>query len=106
MLFDRAEPAFRLSLSIIIPATVVTAAFFICIVGAGLRAQFLPVRVGRETMLGRIVPAVTPIDASGGKVFLEGEYWNAVGEVAVEKGQPVEVIGVEGLTLKVRPRTQ
>jgi len=85
MLFDRAEPAFRLSLSIIIPATVVTAAFFIFVVGAGLRAQFLPVRVGRETMLGKIVPAETCIDASGGRVFIEGEYWNAVGEVAVEK---------------------
>ena len=105
MLFDRAEPAFRLSLSIIIPATVVTAAFFIFVVGAGLRAQFLPVRVGRETMLGKIVPAETCIDASGGRVFIEGEYWNAVGEVAVEKGQPVEVIGVEGLTLKVKPQT-
>jgi len=106
MLFDRAEPAFRLSLSIIIPATVVTAAFFIFVVGAGLRAQLLPVRAGRETMLGKVVPAVARIDASGGKVFIEGEYWNAVSEVAVEKGQPVEVVGVEGLTLKVKPKTQ
>jgi membrane-bound serine protease (ClpP class) len=106
MLFDRAEPAFRLSLSIIIPATVVTAAFFIFVVGAGLRAQFLPVRAGRETMLGKVVPALGRIDASGGKVFIEGEHWNAVSEVAVEKGQPVEVVGIEGLTLKVKPKTQ
>src|SRR5580765_136376 len=43
MLFNRAEPGFRLSLTYIIPATLVTALFFIFVVGAGLRAQFLPV---------------------------------------------------------------
>jgi membrane-bound serine protease (ClpP class) len=103
MLFDRAEPAFRLSLSIIIPATVVTAAFFIFVVGAGLRAQFLPVRAGKEAMLGKIVPALARIDASGGKVFIEGEYWNAVSEVVIEKDQRVEIVEIEGLTLKVKP---
>jgi len=103
MLFDRTNPAFRLSLGIIIPATIVTALFFIAVVGAGLRAQLLPVRAGRETMLGRVVPAEGRIDANGGRVFIEGESWNAVSETMVEKDQPVEVIGVEGLTLKVRP---
>jgi len=106
MLFDRADPAFRLSLSIIISATVVTALFFIAIVGAGLRAQFLPVRAARETMLGKVTPALARIDTSGGKVFIEGEYWNAVSETVVEKGQPVEVLGFDGLTLKVKPKTQ
>jgi membrane-bound serine protease (ClpP class) len=106
MLFDRADPAFRLSLSIIISATVVTALFFIAIVGAGLRAQLLPVRAGRETMLGKVTPALARIDATGGKVFIEGEYWNAVSEIVVEKGQPVEVLGFDGLTLKVKPKTQ
>jgi membrane-bound serine protease (ClpP class) len=103
---DRADLAFRLSLSIISSATVVTALFFIAIVGAGLRAQFLPVRAGRETMLGKVTPALARIDATGGKVFIEGEYWNAVSETVVEKGQPVEVLGFDGLTLKVKPKTQ
>jgi len=103
MLFNRADPAFRLSLGFIVPAVLVTAAFFVFVVGAGLRAQFLPVRVGKETMLGKVVPALGRIDARGGKVFVEGEYWNAVSEEAVEKDQPVEIIGIEGLTLKVKP---
>ncbi len=104
MLFNRADPAFRLSLAYIIPATLVTAAFFIFVVGAGLRAQFLPVRAGRETMLGKTVPALARIDAAGGKVFVEGEYWNAVSEVPIEPGQPVEIVGINGLTLKVKPK--
>jgi len=103
MLFDRTNPAFRLSLSLIIPATIVTALFFIAVVGAGLRAQLLPVRAGRETMLGQVILAQERIDAHGGRVFLEGENWNAVCETTVEKGQSVEVIGFEGLTLKVKP---
>jgi membrane-bound serine protease (ClpP class) len=105
MLFNRAGPGFQLSLSYIIPGVLITAAFFVFIVGAGLRAQFLPVRAGRETMIGQTVNAVAAISAQGGKVFIEGEHWNAVSEVAVAKGQPVEIVGLEGLTLKVKPKS-
>jgi membrane-bound serine protease (ClpP class) len=105
MLFNRAEPAFRLSLGYIIPATLLTAAFFIFIVGAGLRAQLLPVRAGKETMLGKTTTALSSIDPSGGKVFVEGEYWNAVSDTPVQPGQLVQILGVNGLTLKVKPKT-
>ena len=104
MLFNRADPAFRLSLVYIIPATVVTAAFFIFVVGAGLRAQFLPVRAGRETLMGKTTPALARIYAASGKVFVEGEYWNAVSEVPIEPGHPVEIVAINGLTLKVKPK--
>jgi membrane-bound serine protease (ClpP class) len=104
MLFNRADPAFRLSLAYIIPATLVTVAFFLFVVGAGLRAQWLPVRAGKETMLGKIIPAVARIDASSGKVFVEGEYWNAISDIPIEPGQAVEITAVDGLTLKVKPK--
>jgi membrane-bound serine protease (ClpP class) len=104
MLFNRQDPAFQLSLAYIIPATLVTAAFFFFIVGAGVRAQFLPVRAGRETLLGKTIPAAARIDAGAGKVFVEGEYWNAVSEVPIESGHPVEIVGINGLTLKVKPK--
>jgi membrane-bound serine protease (ClpP class) len=104
MLFNRSDPAFRLSLAYIIPATAITAAFFIFIVGTGLRAQFLPVRVGKETMVGRAVPVLSRIDSRGGKVFIEGEYWNAVSDVPIEAGREVVVTAVNGLTLAVKPK--
>src|SRR6202049_1424451 len=63
MLFNRADPLFRLSLSYIIPATLVTTGFFVFIIGKGLRAQRLPVKAGSEAMLGRTVTALTPIDS-------------------------------------------
>jgi len=105
MMFDRSEPFLQLSLAWILPATVVTAAFFIFVVGKGLRAQSLPVKTGTESMRGRFVNALTRIDGTGGKVFIEGEYWNAVSDTPVEAGKPIEVVSVEGLTLKVKPKT-
>jgi membrane-bound serine protease (ClpP class) len=103
MLFNRADPLFRLSLSYIIPATLVTAAFFVFVIGKGLRAQRLPVKAGAETMVGRTVTTLTPIDSHGGRIFVEGEYWTAVSDTPVAKDQAVEITAVRGLTLKVKP---
>jgi membrane-bound serine protease (ClpP class) len=103
MLFER-ESGFRLSLGLIVPATILTAAFFLFVIGAGLRAQRLPVKSGRETMLGKTVNALTAIDSQTGKVFIEGEYWNAISEAPVAPGQLVEIIGIKGLTLQVKPK--
>jgi membrane-bound serine protease (ClpP class) len=83
---------------------VVTAAFFIFVVGKGLRAQRLPVKVGKETMLGKVVSAMTPIDSSDGKVFIEGECWTATSDTPIDRGNAVQIIAVEGLTLKVIPK--
>jgi len=105
MLFNRRDPLFRLSLAYIIPSVIVTAAFFIFVVGKGLRAQRLPIKVGKETMLGKVVSAMTPIDASDGKVFIEGECWTATSDTPIDRGHAVQIIGIEGLTLKVIPKT-
>ena len=103
MLFNRSAPGFRLSLAYIIPATVVTALFFLFVIAAGLRAQKLPPQTGREAMIGKIVPVLERVDSQHGRVFAEGEYWNAVSDSVVEKDQQAEIVGLEGLTLKVRP---
>lgn len=105
MLFNRADPTFRLSLSYIIPGVILTALFFLFVVGKGLRAQKLPVQVGCETMIGKVVPALTPINATSGKIFIEGELWNAVSDETIEKDTPVEVVAVKGLTLTVKRKT-
>ncbi|HXM27314.1 MAG TPA: NfeD family protein [Chthoniobacterales bacterium] len=105
MLFNRQDPVFRLSLQYIIPGVILTALFFVMIIGSGLRAQRLPVKVGTETMIGKTVNALTPIDLTGGKIFLEGEYWNATSDIPVEKGQLVQISAVKGLTVKVQPKT-
>ena len=102
LFFNSADPLFRLSLGYIIPATLVTAAFFLFVIGKGLRAQFMPVKAGAETMIGKTVTAITPIDSHSGKIFVEGEYWNAISDGAIEKGDVVEIAGLQGLTAKVK----
>ena len=104
MLFNRAPSGYHLPMSWIISCTLVTALFFIFVVSKGIRAQFKPIQAGRETMLGQTVKALSRIDSQGGRVFIEGEHWNAVSETPVEAGQPVVVAGIEGLTLKVKPK--
>ncbi len=104
MLFDAAGALYRLSLSVVIPGTLVTAAFFAFVVGAGLRAQLAPVRTGTEDLIGRTARCVAAIDARGGKGFVEGEYWNAVSDTPVGPDMPVIITGREGLTLRVKPR--
>jgi membrane-bound serine protease (ClpP class) len=103
MLFSR-DPAFQLSLWTILPATILTGLLLLFVIGAGLRAQSLPIKAGIETMIGQSATALTPIDRNSGKVFAEGTYWNAVSESAIPAGQGTEIIGITGLTLTVKPQ--
>jgi len=89
MLFNHGGPGYRLSLAWILPATALTALFFIFIVGKGIGAQFKPAQTGTGTMIGKIVSAQSRIDSAGGKVFIEGEIWNAV------SAAPVAVVAPE-----------
>jgi len=104
MLFNRADPLFRLSLSYIIPATLVTALFFVFLIGKGLRAQLLPIKAGAETLIGKTVTTLTAIDSHGGRIFVEGEHWNAVSDTSIEKDEVVKIVAVQGLTLKVKTK--
>lgn len=102
ILFETRSPVFRISLTLIITMTILTAGFFLVAVGAGARAQKLRVVTGAEGMIGKIAEARTDLKPRG-KVFVEGEYWNAVAEgEPVKKGEEVRVVGVDGLLLRVR----
>ena len=59
---------------------------------------------GREGMVGKAGRALSRLDPSG-IVKVENEIWKARLETgAMEENQPVEVVSVQGLTLRVRPR--
>lgn len=64
-----------------------------------------PVITGHEGMICRRGVARSEL-APRGKVFVRGEVWNAVTEEPVAAGGTVEVVAVEGLTLRVRPRPE
>ena len=104
VLFSQAGPGYGLSLRWIIPGTLVTALFFVFVVSKGIRAQFKPAYTGAEAMLGKTASALSHIGPAGGRVFVEGETWNAISTAPVETGQAVEITEISGLTLKVKPK--
>jgi len=93
----------RLPWTVIGGATLATAAFFLLVVGAGLRAQRLAVRTGSAGLRGRRATVIERL-APAGMVRIDGELWRALAaEGMVDVGSDVEITGNEGLTLKVRP---
>jgi membrane-bound serine protease (ClpP class) len=95
----------RLSLGLVLGATLATALFFGVIVAAGLRAQRRRVRTGREGMVGGRAVALDRL-APAGRVRFGDESWSAISDGVVEVGTEVEITGVDRLTLRVRPWTK
>lgn len=102
MVFQDLPEPMALSWAWLVPATLLTAAFFVWIATAGIKAQFAEGRTGVDTLRGRQAEVVDPVGPEGGRVFVNGEYWNAVSGEEIEAGQPCEIVAVQGLTLTVR----
>ena len=67
-----------------------------CLQGADRKPQ-----TGRDAMVGMIGQVREEIDPEG-KVFVNGELWNAQAEQRIEVGEKVEVLEVHNLKLKVK----
>jgi membrane-bound serine protease (ClpP class) len=91
----------RVSLSVIIPAVMVSAAFFIFAVTKAINARLTKPTTGMEGLIGEVGIVSTPISPEG-KVSIHGEFWNATSDQTIEKGEKVQVIGVDNLKLKVK----
>jgi membrane-bound serine protease (ClpP class) len=101
MLFQSPVEYMRVSLSVIIPAVVVSAAFFIFAVTKAINARLQKPTTGMEGLIGEAGIASTSI-APEGKVSIHGEFWNAISDQTIEKGEKVQVIGVKNLKLNVK----
>jgi membrane-bound serine protease (ClpP class) len=102
MLIDSPLPDMRIPVTTIIATALAVAAFFMFVVGAGVRALWSKTTTGREALVGELGVARSSL-APRGQIFLRGELWNAESEVPVDSGATVRVIQVEGLTLRVAP---
>jgi membrane-bound serine protease (ClpP class) len=100
MLINTPAPYMRISVGAIIGTAVGTAAFFLFVVGAGVRALRSRTTTGMEGLVGEIGVVRTRL-APRGQIFLHGELWNAEGEGEVGVGESVRVTGMDGLTLRV-----
>ena len=102
MLIDSPLPDMRIPLTTIVLTALAVAAFFMFIVGAGVRALWSKTTTGREGLVGE-VGVVRSALAPRGQIFLRGELWNAESEIPVGPGESVRVTQIEGLTLRVVP---
>ena len=96
---------FRVSIAVILGATLATVVFFLFVIGKAIGAQRRRVTTGTEGLVGQIGEAVTALRPRG-QVRVHGEIWQAVSAEPAERGTAVEVMRVRGLTLEVRARKQ
>ena len=106
MLFEAPPPLPGLSLWVVVPSTLLVAAFFVFLVGAALRTLSKRPYSGREGLLQKAGVALTPIDQKQGKVFVAGERWDAYSEEPIEPGVDVEVLQLDGMTLLVKKKAR
>jgi membrane-bound serine protease (ClpP class) len=90
-----------LGVTFIVVALIVSVIFYI-----GVKAQFKRVKTGKEALIGAKGIATSDLKPKG-EVRVMGEFWEATsknGEIAT--GQTIEVVGMEGMLLVVKPAEQ
>lgn len=101
MLIKTDAPFLQISWAVIIPVIGLVALLSFAMVGMGVRAMRRRPVTGREGMVGLVGVTRTALTPRG-HVAVRGELWEAMSEEPIEAGVTVEVIGIEGLKLRVK----
>jgi membrane-bound serine protease (ClpP class) len=102
MLFESPLPFFRVSLSVVLPAVIITVILFSLTVALVIKAHRRKPKTGVEGLTGLTGEAKTDIHESG-QVFVHGEIWSAWSDEPIKAGTTIIVEHVDALKLKVRP---
>jgi membrane-bound serine protease (ClpP class) len=102
MLVDSPIPELRIHWGTAIALALPFSAITVFLLTIAVRARRNKVETGREGMLGELGSAVTAL-APAGKVFVHGEYWDAVSSHPVAAGAQIRVVAIERLRLTVEP---
>jgi membrane-bound serine protease (ClpP class) len=102
MLLINGPPELRIRLSTALAVSVPFALITMFLVSLALQARRQKVVTG-GALAGEIGQARTAL-APAGKVFLRGEYWDAVSSAPVEEGGEVRVVAIDGMKLRVEPK--
>jgi membrane-bound serine protease (ClpP class) len=90
-----------ISWSVLIPTVAIVSLFFIVVAGIVFRSHQLRSMTGAAGMVGERGVVYTRLNPEG-QVFVHGEYWQAVSDAPIAKGETVEVLEVVDLKLRVR----
>lgn len=102
ILLDTNAPGFGIDLSVIITFSVLSILVFIFIIGMAIRSRRRPVVSGVEQLRDAVAVAMHDFEHKG-RVKVHSEIWQAVSDTPVQRGQQLQVTGIEGLVLSVRP---
>jgi membrane-bound serine protease (ClpP class) len=102
VMMTRTVPGVSVPLEFVVPVALSVAGISLFLGRLALRAQRqLPV-TGAHTLIGLQGRARTPLaPGSGGQIDVRGEIWRAESTVSLHAGDPVRVVGINGLTLLV-----
>lgn len=90
-----------LGITLIIVAFIVAVIFYV-----GVKAQFRRVKTGKEALIGAKGIATTDLTPKG-EIRVMGEFWEATAkDTTIVAGQAVEVVGMDGMFLVVKPAEQ
>lgn len=102
MLIDSPWPEMRVHWGTAIALAVPFSAITVFLLSLVVRARRNKVETGQEGMIGETGAAVTEL-ALAGKVFVHGEYWDAVSARPAAPGTRVRVTAIDKLKLTVEP---
>lgn len=102
MLFESPGPFMKLSLSLVLPAVIITALFFTIVLGLAYKAYKRKPVTGSEGLIGLEGVANTDVTKDKGMVLLHGELWSAYSDEPISKGEKIIVEAVSGLKVKVK----
>lgn len=95
------EESMRVSLPLIFGTAAVSLFMILWIVGSLLVIRRRTFRTGAEALVGSHGEAMDDFTGSG-KVWVQGESWQAKSESSIHKGERIKVVSKDGLELKVK----
>ncbi len=102
LLFDTPESDLRVGFDVVIASTLAFGLFFAYVIFYLIKAQKLTPLMGFEGIIGKEGSAVSEIQAAG-KIYIDGEYWDAESDQLIQKGDRIKVVEVlKGFKLKVK----
>ena len=102
LLVDGPIPEMRVNLWTALGVSIPLGVITVFLMSIALKARRNKVVTGEQGMVGEIGVVTSPLTPAG-KVFVQGEIWDAVASLNLEAGQRVVVRKVENLVLRVEP---
>jgi membrane-bound serine protease (ClpP class) len=101
LLFDTESSDLAVDRSIVFTAVGTLSAFILLVGYLVFKSQKNKPTLGLEGLVGEVGEVRVKLNPDG-KIFVHGEYWNAEGDGEIAVGEKVEVVGFDGMRLKVR----